>query len=97
MFYLTLHDNSRNFDTIVDSNNDDDDDDGHNNNNNNNNNSNNNNSNNNKNKNNGKPFLSTVNRYAITMVIIITRKIFVGFQLMVFENKCTFLKKRCTA
>ena len=88
MFYLTLHDNSRNFETIVDSNNDDDDDD-HNNNNNSN--------NNNKNKNNGKPFLSTVNRYAITMVIIITRKIFVGFQLMVFENKCTFLKKRCTA
>ena len=87
MFYLTLHDNSRNFETIVDSNNDDDDDD-HNNNNN---------SNNNKNKNNGKPFLSTVNKYAITMVIIITRKIFVGFQLMVFENKCTFLKKRCTA
>ena len=89
MFYLTLHDNSRNFETIVDSNNDDDDDD-HNNNNNNSN-------NNNKNKNNGKPFLSTVNKYAITMVIIITRKIFVGFQLMVFENKCTFLKKRCTA
>ena len=89
MFYLTLHDNSRNFETIVDSNNDDDDDDDHNNNNNN--------SNNNKNKNNGKPFLSTVNKYAITMVIIITRKIFVGFQLMVFENKCTFLKKRCTA
>ena len=88
MFYLTLHDNSRNFETIVDSNNDDDDDD-HNNNNNSN--------NNNKNKNNGKPFLSTVNKYAITMVIIITRKIFVGFQLMVFENKCTFLKKRCTA
>ena len=87
MFYLTLHDNSRNFETIVDSNNDDDDDD-HNNNNSN---------NNNKNKNNGKPFLSTVNKYAITMVIIITRKIFVGFQLMVFENKCTFLKKRCTA
>ena len=86
MFYLTLHDNSRNFETIVDSNNDDDDDD-HNNNNN----------SNNKNKNNGKPFLSTVNKYAITMVIIITRKIFVGFQLMVFENKCTFLKKRCTA
>ena len=88
MFYLTLHDNSRNFETIVDSNNDDDDDD-HNNNNNSN--------NNNKNKNNGKPFLSTVNKYAITMVIIITRKIFVGFQLMVFDNKCTFLKKRCTA
>ena len=88
MFYLTLHDNSRNFETIVDSNNDDDDDD-HNNNNNSN--------NNNKNKNNGKPFLSTVNKYAITMVIIITRKIFVGFQLMVFENKCTFLKKGCTA
>ena len=88
MFYLTLHDNSRNFETIVDSNNDDDDDD-HNNNNNSN--------NNNKNKNNGKPFLSTVNKYAITMVMIITRKIFVGFQLMVFENKCTFLKKRCTA
>ena len=89
MFYLTLHDNSRNFETIVDSNNDDDDDD-HNNNNNNSN-------NNNKNKNNGKPFLSTVNKYAITMVIIITRKIFVGFQLMVFESKCTFLKKRCAA